>query len=421
MQDLSLGVGRGSAMMFYSTIRGSYTVRIRVQLDEEIHEGMMRRALDITARRYPYFCVSLTKNEKEYYYQPNQAPVALLHGSSPVLLNSEQTNRHIWSISVDGDCLYVDFFHGRADGAGLYPLVATLLYYYFHERYGLEDATGVRTLETPISQEEVRDPVDGLPLVDLEKIKGSSERAMNLAQELGLTPVEGKGFAYHLSFPEESFLPFMREHDATPGVLVNVLLTRAIERLAKTHEDPVIGGYVVNARPMLHKLETFHNCTSMVRLKFEDRIRAMPLEKQCTVYRGKTFLQSDEEYVQKQMMVTATLADRISKLPDIPSKMAACVKIMGNTFEGTTYMVSYVGKWKQKQLESHIRDFWLETPVGNYPVLEISAVNGRITLALMQKFQEEDLYRAFLEELDALHLPYREDGRKPITVAEIVR
>lgn len=418
---MNLKVTPGNAMMFYSTISGSYTIRIHVRLDEEIDDEMMRRALEITARRYPYFCVSLKKNDREYYYEPNDAPVVLLHSADPVRLNSEQTNHHIWCISTDGDNLYLHFFHGRADGCGVYPLIATLLFYYFRERYGLVDATGIRTLETPISQEELQDPVEALPLIDLAKVASTPVRALDLFKEIGLTPATDKGYVYRISLPEESFIPFMREHDASPGVLVNVLFSRAIDRIAPAHEAPIVGGYVVNARPMLHHTETFHNCTSMVYLTFEDRVKAMPLEKQCTVYRGMTFLQSDEDHVQKKMRVTASLADMLSKLPNLSSKIDTSQRIMGNTFGGITYMVSYVGKWKQKQLESHIREFWLETPVGRYPVVEISAVNGLITLSIMQRFEEDDLYRAFLKEMDVLHLKYHEHGRETIAVANIVR
>ena len=73
MPDLCLRVTRGDATMLYATFVGSYTLRIHLRMDECIDEGLMRIALDKTAKRYPYFCVSVRKNEKEVYYEENAA------------------------------------------------------------------------------------------------------------------------------------------------------------------------------------------------------------------------------------------------------------------------------------------------------------------------------------------------------------
>ena len=61
-EDLnSLKVTRGDATMLYATARGSYTVRLHLGLDQNVDPEAMRRALDQTAERYPYFCVTLKK------------------------------------------------------------------------------------------------------------------------------------------------------------------------------------------------------------------------------------------------------------------------------------------------------------------------------------------------------------------------
>ena len=52
MPDLCLRVTRGDATMLYATFVGSYTLRIHLRMDECIDEGLMRIALDKTAKRY---------------------------------------------------------------------------------------------------------------------------------------------------------------------------------------------------------------------------------------------------------------------------------------------------------------------------------------------------------------------------------
>jgi hypothetical protein len=358
--------------MLYAVSKVSYTVRLHLRLDQQVDPILMRAALDKTAKRYPYFCITLKKNDKEYYYEENNAPVALIHTDQRVTLGSEETNGQIWAVSYDRDNLFIDFYHGRADGTGIYPLLATLLYYYFSEQYGLKDSTGIRTLEDPITEKEVHDPVDDLPVIDLSALKTPpSPKALNLMEASGLKKTEGAGRILRLKIPESSFLPFTRVNDASPGIMICALMARAIERVHPKHEDPLINSYVVNARPMLHAPESFHNCTNRVILHYDGRIRQMPLDRQCTAYRGKTILQADEDSIRKKMIVSGSVSNLILNTPDIEAKIKIARGTISKTFDGSTYMVSYVGKWKQEQIGEHIKEFWTETPAGHFPVIEI--------------------------------------------------
>ena len=300
-EEYSLSVGRGDALMMYATSSGSYTIRLHFRLDGPIVQDAMQRALDKTAKRYPYFCVTLKKNEREFYYERNDAPVALLHTDEMITLGTKETNGHIWAVSFNDDNLYLNFFHGRADGTGIYFLAGTLLYYYFHEVYGLNDSTGIRTLETPITKEETADPYDALPLIDLSKFQRPPvPEALNMMGSLGLKRGEGKGYIRKLSIPEDVMVPFIRENDATPGILVCVLMARAIERVLPDHTLPIVNSYVINSRPMLNARESFHNATERAALDFSDSIKKLSLDMQCTAYRGKTILQSDEDMVRNR-------------------------------------------------------------------------------------------------------------------------
>ncbi len=421
MNNLNLNVTRGNALMLYAISHISYTIRIVLKLDREIDPLMMRKALDKTAMRYPYFCVSLKKNDKEYYYEENPAPVALLHTSKQVALGTEETNGHIWAVCYDGDNLFFDIYHGRADGAGVYPVIATLLYYYFEDKYGLKDSSGIRTLDDPITEKEVCDPVENLPVIDLSTIKlPQLPKALSLLEASGLKRSEGKGRIFKLMIPEKSFLPFTKANDASPGIMLCVLMTRAIERVHPEHADPLVCSYVVNARPMLHSPESFHNCTNRVLIHCDEKIRNMPLDKQCTSYRGKTILQTDDETVQRKMTVSGSLAKQVIDAPDITTKIGIARKMAGNIFSTSTFMVSYVGKWKQDQLGEHIKEFWTETPSGAFPLIEVAAVGGRIFVSLLQGFDDTIYYQALFEELKANGIDFTECGNEPISVADIV-
>ena len=53
----------------------------------------------------------------------------------------------------------------------------------------------------------------------------------------------------------------------------------------------------------------------MVRYDYNERMKNMPFERQCTALRGITFMQSDEDYVQKMMAVVSSRNRAILAMP----------------------------------------------------------------------------------------------------------
>lgn len=72
-----------------------------------------------------------------------------------------------------------------------------------------------------------------------------------------------------------------------------------------------------------------------------------------------------------------------------------------------TASLSYVGKANYREAERYIRDFrpWT-SPTGAPLLIEISAVGGRFTLDVIQKFSNPIFVNAFLEELEENDIVY---------------
>ncbi len=417
----ALNITRGDALMLYGMTRRSYSIRIHIRLDEPVDFDKLRIAVDKTAERYPYFCVTLKKNDKEYYYEKNDAPVVLLQTSRQLTLNSEETNGHIWAVCYEEDHLYIDLYHGRTDGAGTYSLIATLLYYYFAQQDKTLDFAGIRTLDTPITDKEICDPLDSLPFVDIRSFKSPPAPArINLMEAANLQRSREKGVTMKLTIPEQSLIAFSKENDSTPGIMICVLYARAIRRIHPDLPESIVGSYIANARPMLQSPESFHNCVTRVTLEYDARVQKMPLSKQCTVFRGKTFIQTDEDRIQKVMTVSGSAAQTVLDLPDLSTKAQVAEKIIAPANTGLSFTVSYVGKWGFPQLGRHIREFWTETTVGVTPIIEISAVNGQIFLTVMQPFSETIYYDALLEEFKEHGIPFTECGTNLNHTADVI-
>ncbi len=394
----------GDCSFLYGSLalNSDYTVRLSLRLTDAVDEDMLRDAVAKTQRRYPYLSLRLRYNDTEYYYEDNPLPVTVHRSDERVVLNSEDTNYHVWSVSFNEDRLHLDVFHAIADGQGMYMLLSTMLYYYCHERYGVTDHTGIRTLEDTILPEESTDPVNALPQVPPEYLKRPDfPPVFNILDDGGLTP--GDKLITDIAIPEKEFIRFTSANDASPGTMISILLTRAIDRLFPERDKLLTNGYVINCRPMLggNAKLSHHNCVNVVIFKYTDRIKAMPFTKQCTVHRGTTFIQSDADRIKKAMAVTASRNRMIlQKAATLEEKKQAFAPMFGGSFRVLSSTVSYVGQWKFKSVEPYITEFWTHVPSGKEPTVEIAAVNGKIFFSVTQSFKEDCLIKAFLRELE---------------------
>ena len=382
-----------------------YTVRISVRMTEPVEADLLCRALERTQRRYPYLCVRMRRGGDAFYYDDNPRPVVLLRQDGRVRLNEAETNFHAWAVCCAEDRIHLDFYHGLTDGTGMYRVLATLLYHYCAERYGAAAREGVWTSEDPIAPEETADPQDTLPPPEAPYAPPAFAEAFTLDRDGGLTA--GEPTIWDVEIPEDAFIAFTSANDASPGTMVSLLMARALDGLYPERSRDIISAYVVNARPMLRAELTHHNCLTMALFPYTDRVRAMPFSRQCTVYRGMTFIQSDEDRVVPAM---AANAGRIRAAAQSAATAEEKMRAFGPAFRGgegfITFLVSYTGKWKHPALGSHMRELWAHPPNTFGLMVEIGAAGGRIFLTIQQQYREDTVREAFLRQLEEHGVPY---------------
>ena len=93
-----------------------YTVRMKLRLTDEVDGAILAEAVAKTQRRFPYLSLRMCRNEQEFYYEQNSAPVVLFHTDKAIQLNSEEANYHVWAVCYWEDYLYLDIYHGLCDG-----------------------------------------------------------------------------------------------------------------------------------------------------------------------------------------------------------------------------------------------------------------------------------------------------------------
>ena len=384
-----------------------YSVRLTVKLTDLVDGVILSNALRKTQQRFAFLSVCMRKDSESLYYEENLNPVVLLNTDAQISLNSEQSNFHVWAVCYKDDRIHLDIYHGISDGTGMYMVLSTLLFYYCAGRYGISDHTGIRTLEDPVEPEESTDPQDYLPILAPEQMpKPRVDPAFSMIEDGQMTPSTPK--VWDIETPEEAFMRFTSANDASPGTMISQLIAHALDEMYPERSKPITSSYIINGRPMLHFPKTHHNCVNTVFFNYNDRIRAMPFDRQCTVYRGITFIQSDEERVAGAMTVGASRNRMVLGMsPTYEARKNAFGQMLAGGKRLFSYMVSYVGKWKFKSLEPYILEFWTHVPIANDFLVEIAAVNGKIFLTIHQSFAEENVIHGFLDQLRKHGIPFQ--------------
>lgn len=387
-----------------------YTIRLVLRLTDMIDEKILSAAAEKTQQRYPYLSLRLKRGRKDYYFEENPAPIAVINTDKRISLNSADTNYHVWAVCYKDDMIFFDFYHGVADGTGMNFVLSTLLYYYCAKRYGVADHTGIRTLEDPILPEESADPTDNMPQIDPSLIQAPPrQQAFSLIRDGGNTASNQK--IYDLDMPEDAFVKVSSAHDASPGTMVSVLFARSIDAIYPNRTKPLINSYIINDRPMIGALSTHHNCVHSMTFEYSDRVKALPLDRQCTVHRGTTFVNADPDRVEKTVLLMSSRTKLVNNTtPDLEAKKQVFAKMLSSGRDYFTYMVSYVGQWKLEQLAPYVQEFRVHAPNTKQLFIAITAINRNIFLSIHQSFKEDIVVKSFLKQLKDNNIPYKVKG-----------
>lgn len=397
----------------YTELRSLYSLswgkcnamRTRVRMRDLVDPEALRHAVDMTMKRYPYFCVELKKAE-EYYLAENDRPIVITHSLTGVELNTAESNYHLVSFSWSDNWIIMDISHAITDGTGAYEVMRTLLYYYVSSRYDVKlEKEGIRLAGDVISLEEWEDPLikaENLPTPP----KNEMQPSINLVKAAGLENDKAPT-VYSIAIAEDEFMRFNIEHDGSPATMVSLFLCRAIARLYPDSEDAIRIAMTVNQRNALGAPLAHQSLVGGALLEYKEKLRSWPLDRQATVFRGMVFVQTMEEAVLAGVASQKGIIQAILSKQESQERVAVAQMIgnlSGKILSGT---VSYVGKANFKGAEKYIRDFraWTHGTADNI-LIEISAVNGRFTLDFLQPFRSPIYVNAFLKEFEENGITY---------------
>ena len=199
--------------IYASTNDDPNVMRYRVRMRDLVDPDVLRGAVELTVRRYPYFCVEIRCTENhEWICASNPRPVTVNHSRQGVDLNSPESNYHILAFSWYDNWIVMDLFHAMTDGKGSYELLRTLLYYYCSERYHTKlSGEGIRLVDDLISKEEWIDPLPHVP--DRYKpVPSAVKPALRLRDALG-NKADCRRTVYSIAIQESILMSYSRIND----------------------------------------------------------------------------------------------------------------------------------------------------------------------------------------------------------------
>lgn len=397
-----------SAMPFYygTSQETPNTVALKIKMKDDVDERLLAEVVSRVMERYPYFMKTPVIQENKYVLEDNPQPMIVKKGDMPQTLGGEETNGHLLAFSCEGKCICLSFFHGLCDGAGIFPLVRSVLYYYCCEYYHTElPAEGVNLIGSPISEEEVEDPYPDHVDEGIRPVGRYQGKPAFQLKEGGLARTE-RPTLFHIRIPENAFMKYTKASDGSPATMISVFLYRAIQELHEDLKQPVVCGMAMNIRPVLKKPLCHHSVVSQLFLEYKPSMREMDIQTLATCSRGMVMLQSQPENVWTSVRNNLSFFAHLDQLPDIPSKKEYMKQIVARSMLRDTYKVSYVGKASLGGVEKYVTKIDSCLDVTNAGIMvEINALNGWFHLSFMQEFKEDAYVKAFVKQFEMAGIP----------------
>ena len=380
--------------------------RLAIRMKDTVDYDLLSRAVEQAMARYPYFCVFPEREEENLVLCYNKRPLPVFPDDRTVTLGSEDSNGHLISFGCKENAIFIDCSHYIADGMGVDPLMKSLLYLYASERYGAEG----------LERERIR-MTDSL-IGDVEHAYPFPDRVMNMKElfllpqtsedAYGLDPIafDDEGlYAYHLHIPQKAMMEKASSSDGSPVSFLSVLLFRALHRLDRGIDKPIVAHVQHQYRSALRVPMSHHSLVSYIPVTMPPRLGNRDVEKQNTIVRGQVILKGEKDA--DIASVNRLIAALPSEAP-FADKREAMVRYAERSILGKTFGISYVGKMDWCGLERYVDDLHAyigEKHTKNMLLIEVMTVGEDFSLTFMQSGRGDKYLNAFMEEIRSFQIP----------------
>lgn len=373
---------------------------IEVRFKKKVAGGMLNQALLTACRRYPYMNTRLIEKDGDFYIVQNEQSMVAKRTKELAHLGHISCGYHLVDITYYDYSIYVSFHHALCDGRGIMPFIETLIYYFCTLQYGSKPLPeGVRRAEDPLLPGETLDPF--LQRYDFD----DSKQFISLSRDAYAIPEnvvtdDAMNYRYEVKIPHGQFMKACKENNATPVILLALLMSRGIAELYPGYDKPINANIATDMREALDVPNTFKNCVKSMILPYSSEFAKKNLAGQAEEYRGLLAAQRDRDYCRREANAMLGLFDKLDSLPSYEEKQ----KIM-SFYEGmtlNTYIISYLGRFHLGENAQYIEDIHLYNSGTTGLGINMISCGESFVLDFKQNFPSDKYVRAFCASLGRL-------------------
>lgn len=221
------------------TLNTQSLFRIGVELVDQIDKHDLINAVNETFIRYPYYKVELLSGVFRYSFMTNHRKITIIEDNGLLLhrIDFLKNNAYLLRISYYKRKIFVDFFHGLADGFSALEFLKTIIYCYYTKR-GID-----------LPRDGIKIPGD---IIDPEE---TSDAFIKYYKKIhlkeGVEKLSGEN-AFHIDgtfFKSDGY-----------GLIHGMMSTEKLKALAKTHNCSITT--LISAVALLSIAKCYENNTS---------------------------------------------------------------------------------------------------------------------------------------------------------------
>jgi len=361
-------------------------------------------AVALTKKCFPYFCTKLLEKDGDFYIVKNRHSLYPRHTKKLAKLGDLKVGNHLIDITYYDKSIFVSFHHALCDGRGIMPFIETLIYYYCKGKYKCFKAPeGVRRFKDHLLLGETIDPfLQAYDFDDTKEFISLSRDAFGLPENK--PSKELTNYRFEVKIPHQQFMKVCKDHNATPVILLSLLMSKGIANLYPDYDKPINANIATDMREALDCPNTYKNCVKSMILPFSKDFAKFSLKEQATHYRSILAQQRDKDFCRKEANAMLGLFNKLDTLPNFEEKQ----KIMA-FFEGmllNTYIISYLGQFKLGENAKHITDIHLYQSGTTGLGINMISCGENFILDFKQNFNSDKYVKAFCQELENLGIEY---------------
>ena len=382
---------------------------IEIRFHKKVIGSYLNQSLYETMKRYPYFNTKVIEKDGDFYIVQNTNSLVARKTKTLPKLGHISCGYHLIDVTYFDYSIYISFHHALCDGRGIKPFIETLIYYYCKLKYkNNEKIEGIRLANDPLLEGETIDPfMREYDYDDTKDFISLSRDAFDIPENVPIDSIIN--FRYEVKIPHNEFMKACKENNATPVILLALLMNKGIANLYPDYDKPINANIATDMREALDANNTFKNCVKSMILPYSREFSNLTLREQATEYRELLKRQRDRDYCRREANNMLGLFNRLDSLTSFEEKQ----KIM-SFFEGMllkTYVISYLGQFILGSNEKHIESIHLYNSGATGLGINMISSGEYFTLDFKQTFESDKYVEAFIHELDNLGINYNKSNK----------